>query len=124
MISPVSFSSTATVAPTDFQERIKKPQAYIKNDATAASGLKGGEEKSTGSKIVKVLVGAAVAATALALGSKTGIFKVKEGGNKIVNSAKGYLDSAGNFILKKATAFKNLFKAKGKSKLPEDIPAK
>ncbi len=124
MISPVSFSSAATAAPTNFQERIKQPQAYTKPDSAAASGLKGGEEKSTGSKIVKVLIGATVVAAALALGSKAGVFKVKEGGNKIVNSAKGYLDRAGNFILQKATAFKNLFKQNSKSKLPEDIPAK
>ncbi len=115
MISPVSFSSAASSASgTSFQDLVKKPQTYIRQDVAASSPIneKSKKESSTGKTILKVIAGAAAAAGLIALGSRYGVFTQKEGGNKIINTGKSYLDKAGKTILEKGGQAVNFVKNK------------
>ena len=124
MISSVSFSSAA---PTDFKTLVQQGQKYTKPTETpsAAAPLNNKKPKK-GSLAKKLLAVAAVAAgvmTLLGVGSSKGWFAVKEGGNKVLNTIKPYLETAGNFIKDKASAVytkvSDLFKSKNVEEVVE-----
>lgn len=100
MISPVSFASTTPTTTQSFQDKIKQPQAYIKKEPAAATDIKGKEKKNKSffSKLIKFVGIAAAIGGSIALGSKFGLFKSKEGGNEIINTVKCLLDTAGTKI--------------------------
>ncbi len=111
MIHPVNFAGTAQVqaTPANFQELINKPQAYVKQDAQAASKLEDKNKKggSFGKKLLKLIIAAGVITGAVVLGGKKNIFAPKEGGNKILETIKKPLNSLSDAILKNIDKIKN-----------------
>ncbi len=106
MISSVSFSGTQN---SNFQDLIRKPQAFPTSDANAASGVSDSFEKKHSSKLKKagILLAVAAAITAgLAAGHKTEITKkipkvgkfIDGAGEKICNAAKTVVNMAKNGI--------------------------
>ena len=101
-ISPVSFSSTAAVQTSSFQDKISQPQAYIaKEKPSAAANLKGkdGKGNSPLKTLGKGILAAAVILAALGLGAKKGVFN--PGKNETINKIKKPLETAGNFVADK-----------------------
>ena len=100
-ISPVSFRSTTTASKVDINTLVSKPQAYQKKEEPQAAGPLNGTEKkkSTGKKILGLIVAAGAVMAGLALGAKHGIFNAKEGGNAILEPIKKVAKGAGDKIL-------------------------
>ena len=105
-ISPVSFSAAQST--TSFQDKIRQPQAFVTQEAPAASSKikNDGEKKKSPAKIVAGLVVAAgVIAAGLGIGAKKGVFA--PGKNEALNTVKSYLDKAGSFIADNAVKAKD-----------------
>lgn len=104
MISPVSFRATTA---TDWNTLLEKKQAFQSPTATptAASGLTDGGKKKggVGKKILGAIIGLGLAAGALALGHKKGIFVAKEGANKYIKQGIELLDKGGKWVAENST---------------------
>ena len=122
MISSVSFSSAA---PADFKTLVQQGQKYTKptENPSAAAPLnnKNPKKGSLAKKLAAVAVVAAGVMTLLGVGSSKGWFVVKEGGNKVLNTIKPYLDKAGTFIKDKASAVYTKVSEFIKSKNADDV---
>ncbi len=96
-ISPVSFGSNVA-----FQEMVSRPQAFVAQNTAVASTSVVDKPKKTGGlkKLLGVVAVAAAAVAGIAYGAKKGVFKVAnpEEGNKIINTAKKYLDQFGTAV--------------------------
>ena len=110
MINSVSFASTSGSSTNTFKDLVAKPQSYTAKSPAAISGLNDGQKtkKSLPKTVLKVGLLLAGAAALLAVGAKTGAFKINESGNKTLNKIKGHLNQAGEFILNKAASLKNM----------------
>ncbi len=99
LVSPVNFSGAAA---TNFQDKIKQPQAYVRQDAPMASTqLNAEEEKSSIGKIAAGVLGAAaLVAVGLGVGKKCNAFD--PGRNQTFNKVKEYLDVGGEHVLNAA----------------------
>lgn len=109
MVGSVSFGNTA-VQQTNISDLINKPQTYVKKDEPqAAAPIESGAKKkgSVPKAILKTLVGAAAIAGALALVSKKGVLKINPDGNKIVNTIKTGVNTAGEFVSNKFDVVKD-----------------
>ena len=105
MISPVSFRATTT----DWNALLEKKQTFQSPTATAtpaaASGLNEGAKKKGGvaKKILGAIIGLGLAAGALALGHKKGVFVAKEGANKYIKQGVELLDKGGKWVAENST---------------------
>ncbi len=104
MISPVSFRAADASA---WNTLLEKKQTYQSPTATpaAASGLNDGAKKTSGvgKKILGTIIGLGLAAGALALGHKKGIFVAKEGANKYIKQGMDLLDKGGKWVAENST---------------------
>lgn len=96
-IRPVSFGSNVA-----FQEMVSKPQAFVAQTTAVASTPFVDKPKKKGGlkKLLGIVAVAAAAVAGIAYGAKKGVFKVAnpEEGNKVLNTAKKYLDQFGTAV--------------------------
>ena len=105
MVSPVSFRATTAA---NFQEMLRRPQTYAEQPAAASTINAGGKKKGgVGKKLLGVLVAAAAIAGGLVFGHKKGYFTNNKITNETIKKGLGYLDKAGEAVLKYAGAAKN-----------------
>ena len=118
MVSPVSFRATTAA---NFQEMLRRPQTYAEQPAAASTINSGANKKGgAGKKILGALIAAAAVAAGLAFGHHKGIFTNNKITNETIKKGLGYLDDAGAAVLKYAGIAKdkaidgfNWVKAKG-----------
>ncbi len=132
-ISPVRFTAATTRfgnSSTNFQDIINKPQTYTIPQETPAASTSinntSAKKKSPAKAILGTIIAAGAIAAGLAFGAtKTNIFA--EGSNQLLNKAKGYLSTAGNFIADKAVVAKNFIVDKAllaKDFITQKLPSK
>lgn len=98
MVSPVSFNSSPKVnfkgVETDFENLVNQPGAYTQAPVQPDEFVSGKEKKGIGKKILKTVVGVAIAAAAL-----FGLHKWK-GAKWNVDAAEGFLAKVKKFAVK------------------------
>lgn len=105
MVSPVSFRATTAAS---FQEMLKRPQTYAEQPAAASTINSGANKKGgAGKKLLGALVAAGAVAAGLAFGHHKGIFTNNKITNETIKKGLGYLDKAGEAVLKCAGIAKN-----------------